>query len=270
MKPTTKWIITVILLQSFVVFGYSQAPENPPKSDVIQIFPGTKSRKDFKFHFSGHYKEKSIKASDGVTLNALLFKTDSAKGVIFYLHGNTGDLTKWGKIAKVYTDLHYDLFMIDYRGYGKSEGSIKNEKQLYSDLQTAYDSVRSIYLENKIIILGYSIGTGSAAMLAAYNHPGKLILQAPYYSLADAINHLAPSIDTTGLPFFFKTYHFLPKVACPIIIFHGDSDKEFYYGSSEKLKVFFKPGDELVILRGAGHTKMEENKEYLESLKRVL
>jgi hypothetical protein len=98
----------------------------------------------------------------------------------------------------------------------------------------------------------------------------KLILQAPYYSLADAIHHLAPSLDTTGLPFVFNTYQFLPNVTCPIIIFHGDADKEFYYGSSQKLKVFFKPSDELVTLPGAGHTKMEDNKEYLGSLKRVL
>lgn len=270
MKPTTKCLFAIMLLQVVVAIGYSQAPENPPTSDVIQIFPGTKPVKDLKFHFPGLYEEKFIKTSDGVILDALIFKADSAKGVIFYLHGNTNGLNKWGKIAKVYTDLHFDLFMIDYRGYGKSEGSIKNEKQLYSDLQTAYDSVKSIYHENNIIVLGYSIGTGPAAMLAVSNHPGKLILQAPYFSLADAVHHLAPSADTVGLPFEFNTYRFLPQVVCPVIIFHGDADKEFYYGSSEKLKVFFKPGDELITLHGAGHENMDKNKEYLEALKHIL
>lgn len=83
--------------------------------------------------------------------------------------------------------------MMDYRGYGKSEGSIKNEDELYSDVQEVYNYLKSFYNENKIIVLGYSIGTGPAAFLASKNHPKELILQAPYYSLPDAMHHLRPS-----------------------------------------------------------------------------
>jgi pimeloyl-ACP methyl ester carboxylesterase len=116
------------------ISGYSQAPENPPLSDVQQIFPATRLNKNYIFHFNGQHEEKFINASDSIVLSSILFHTDSPKGVIFYLHGNTGGLDKWGKIAIVYTHLGYDIFMMDYRGYGKSEGSIKNEKQLYSDV----------------------------------------------------------------------------------------------------------------------------------------
>ena len=160
--------------------------------------------------------------------------------------------------------------MVDYRGYGKSEGSIKNEKQLYSDVQVAYDSLKAGYPENKIVVLGYSIGTGPATMLAATNHPGKLILQAPYYSLSDAIHFLYPAVDTTQVPFQFNTYEYLPKVVCPIVIFHGNVDKTFYNGSSQKLKQLFKPGDELITLKGADHADMEKNREYLVALKTLL
>ena len=107
-------------------------------------------------------------------------------------------------------------------------------------------------------------------MLAANNHPAKLILQAPYFSLADAVHRLAPSLDTMQLPFSFSTYQFIQRTSSPIVIFHGDADKEFYYGSSEKLKQFFKPGDELITLKGAGHLKMDKNKDYLAGIKRVL
>jgi pimeloyl-ACP methyl ester carboxylesterase len=64
-------------------------------------------------------------------LNALLFKTDSAKGLVFYLHGNAGSLDNWGDVARRYTALDYDVFMLDYPGYGKSEGAIKSETQLF-------------------------------------------------------------------------------------------------------------------------------------------
>ena len=135
---------------------------------------------------------------------SILFPSDSSKGVILYLHGNTGALDKWGNISKTYTILHYDLFMMDYRGYGKSEGSIKNEDELYSDVQEVYNYLKSFYNENKIIVLGYSIGTGPAAFLASKNHPKELILQAPYYSLPDAMHHLRPSYDTTKIAFHFE------------------------------------------------------------------
>jgi pimeloyl-ACP methyl ester carboxylesterase len=248
----------------------AQAPENPSAGDVQQIFPATRLNNDYAFRFKGKYEEKKIHARDGLILNAILFHSDSSKGVIFYLHGNTGNLEKWGKIAAVYTHLHYDIFMFDYRGYGKSEGSIRNEKQFYTDAQITYDSVKAIYSENKIVILGFSIGTGAASMLAATNKPEKLILQAPFFSLSDAIHHLAPELDTLQMPFQFNTYQYITKVSCPIVIFHGDSDKTFYYGSSKKLESLFKPGDELITLKGADHSDMEKNSEYRIALKRVL
>lgn len=261
-------IIIFLLLNTAGV--YAQAPENPPDSDVQQIFPPSPLKENYKFHFAGKFDELLIHTSDGVRLNSILFHADSSKGVIFYLHGNTGALDKWGKIASVYTKLHFDIFMFDYRGYGKSEGKIINEKQLYSDVQLAYDTVKAYYLEKNIIILGYSIGTGPAAMLASTNHPGKLILQAPYYSLSDAVHVLAPEVDTMQMPFQFNTYKYLPKVACPIVIFHGDADKTFYYGSSQKLMKLTKEGDELITLPGADHSEMEKNKKYLAALKKVL
>jgi pimeloyl-ACP methyl ester carboxylesterase len=92
--------------------------------------------------------------------------------LIFYLHGNAGSLNTWGEVAKRYTELKYDVFMLDYRGYGKSEGSIHSQKQFHEDIQMAYDEMKKTYKESNIVVLGYSIGTGPAAKLASLNHPG--------------------------------------------------------------------------------------------------
>jgi len=262
----------LILFESFISFSNAcgQAPENPPESDIQQIFPASRLSRNYIFGFKEKFEEKTIPVSGSVALSAILFHAESSRGVVFYLHGNTGGLDQWGKLAPVYLALHYDVFMVDYRGYGKSDGSIKNEKQLYNDMMVTYDSVKSNYPEKYIYILGYSIGTGPATMLASVNHPKGLILEAPYYSLSDAIHYLYPSIDTTDMPFQFNTYQYLPQVTCPVTIFHGDADKTFYYGSSLKLSRFFKPGDQLITLKGADHSDMEENQEYLKALKTVL
>lgn len=105
------------------------------------IFHPQKLAKDYTFSFPQPFEELNIPVDEQTTLNGLLFKTESPKGLIIYLHGNAGSLASWGKVAKAYTDLNYDIFIYDYRGYGKSEGTIKNETQLYTDNQKLYASV---------------------------------------------------------------------------------------------------------------------------------
>ena len=265
-----KFIITLLLAALIYNDSIAQGLKDPTQKEVKFFFPGAKLPTNYAYKFSAQFKEVSIKTNDSSLLSGVLFPADSSKGVILYLHGNTDAIDKWGNISKIYTSLHYDLFMLDYRGYGKSEGLIRNESQLYDDVQAAYNYLKAIYDERKIIILGYSIGTGPAAFLAANNHPEKLILQAPYYSLPDAMHHLRPSFDTTKIAFHFNTYQYLQQTTARVIIFHGDQDKMFYYGSSEKLKAFFKTGDQLITLKGAGHPFMDQNQVYLDSLKRIL
>ena len=168
-------LILVLLYASLCAFIYFN------QEDYF-IFHPVKLDPNHSFQFEWSFEEINIETKDGGVLNSLLFKTDSAKGVIFYLHGNGGSLDNWGNKAPIYNDLGYDLFMLDYRGYGKSPGSITSEAQLHEDIQIVYDEVKRRYSENEIIVLGYSLGTGLATRLAAKNNPGLLILQAPFYS----------------------------------------------------------------------------------------
>ena len=92
------------------------------------IFYPTKLAQDHPFEFDSDYEELSIVAEDSVFLNGLLFTVDSSAGLIFYLHGNAGALDSWGEVAEEYTKLNYDIFILDYRGYGKSEGSISSSE----------------------------------------------------------------------------------------------------------------------------------------------
>lgn len=234
------------------------------------IFFPEKLDEDFKFRFYQNFEEISIKTPDNVLLNGLLFKADSSKGVIFYLHGNAGSLNSWGEVAPTYTGLEYDVFMVDYRGYGKSEGKIYSEKQMYQDTQTAYNKLKTIYDESKIIILGYSIGTGPATKIASANHPKLLILQAPFYSLTDMMKHYYPIIPTFLLKYKFETNKFIKECTMPVVIFHGDCDEVIYYNSSIKLKKLIKETDTLITLHGEGHNGMSNNRQYITELQKIL
>ena len=234
------------------------------------IFFPKKLLANYSFKYKTKFEEKTILTSDKINLHGLLFKSDSAKGLIFYLHGNAGALDTWGEMSQVYTDLNYDLFVLDYRGFGKSEGQISNEDQLYSDIQEVYNSLKLDYEENKIVVIGYSIGTGLAAMVAANNHPKTLILQAPYYSLIDMMHQDYPYVPNFLLKYKFKTFEFIQKTNAPTVVFHGTEDEVIYYGSSVKLKEYFKSKDRLVTLNGQGHSAISNNPEYKSQLKAIL
>ena len=234
------------------------------------IFFPQKLDKNYQFHFEEKFEEINIKTSDEKILNGLLFLADSSKGLIFYLHGNAGNLSSWGEVAKTYIDFNYDVFILDYRGYGKSEGEINGQSELFEDSQIAYNELMKRYNEDKIIVLGYSIGTGLASKLASTNNPKLLILQAPYYNLTDLMQQKFSFIPTFILNYKFETNEYLKVCKTSVVIFHGNLDEVIYYGSSLKLKEEFKLQDILITLKGQGHNGMTENEDYKNEMKKIL
>lgn len=237
--------------------------------ESILFFP-QRLPKEHTFQFNWPHEEKNIPMKDGTVLNGLLFKADSSKGVILYLHGNAGSLDSWGWVARVYTDLHYDVFMLDYRGYGKSAGTIKSEVQLHEDVQTVYEMLAKQYAEGSIIVLGYSIGTGLASKVASENKPRMLILQAPYYSVVDEMKSRFPMIPAFILKYRLENNLHLKKCSMPVIIFHGDRDNVIDYRASVKLQKEFKHGDQLITLSGEGHNGMADTEVYRVALEKIL
>lgn len=234
------------------------------------IFFPEKLDKDYKFVFPQRFEEITIQADDHEILHGLLFKSKNAKGLIFYLHGNAGSLAGWGGVAEVYTDLQYDVFLLDYRGYGKSDGRIESENELFKDVQSAYSQMLKYYEEKNIIILGYSIGTGLAAKTAAENSAKMLILQSPYYSLTDIVKHAVPIIPPFLLRYKLKTFEYLKDCKMPVVLIHGDKDEVIPYNQSLKLKPLLKTNDVFITLRGQAHNGMTENPDYIKEIQKIL
>lgn len=251
--------VIYILLCTLVYFFQEKLIFHP---DVLAL--------DMKYEFDGDYEELNIKMDDGTLINSLLFKAKESKGCVFYLHGNAGSLRRWGDIHELYTGLGYDLFIFDYRGFGKSEGEITSEEVFYNDLDKLYDFVADKYNRDSIVIIGYSIGTGPAAMLASKYQPAHLILKAPYFNLTDRMHYQYPFLPSFLLKYKFATDEFITKVKCPITIFHGDKDDVIYYGSSLKLKEFLKKEDELITIPEFGHNGMNKNEVYTKGLEKII
>jgi pimeloyl-ACP methyl ester carboxylesterase len=234
------------------------------------LFLPTKLPADYRFSFATPWEERWLPMADGTRLNGLLFRADSPRGLIFYLHGNSGALDSWGEAAATYTELGYSVFMLDYRGYGKSEGVISSQAQLLADVLTAYRQLLTEFSESHITVLGYSLGTGLATWLAAQEHPQRLLLQAPYFSMRAVARQHYPWVPGAIVRYPLNTDAVLPHVACPIVIFHGDQDEVIDHRTTLQLKALLKPQDQFITLPGVGHNGMTTNPVYQAALRQVL
>ena len=201
-------------------------------------------------------EEVEIPTSDDISINCLLLKQPNPKGVILYLHGNRGSNQRCLYQAESgLAGNGFDILMPDYRGYGKTEGKIYSEKQMQSDAQAVYDYLLKNYPEDKIIIVGYSMGTGMATKLAAKNNPNHLFLIAPYFSIVDMKNRYLPFIPNFILKYPLRNDKNVMKIKCPITIFHGTADEVLPYDSSTKLKNLRPDHIRLVTLDNESHRR---------------
>jgi fermentation-respiration switch protein FrsA (DUF1100 family) len=164
-------------------------------------------------------------------------RTTSSKGVIFYLHGNRGNIKKCRWEIEPFLDAGYDVWTMDYRTFGDSKGAL-SEAALLADAQMVYRFLCTSegVNEQDIVVWGRSFGSGVAAHIAACNSPQLLVLETPYYSLPDAVCQSRPYL----LPFLFRyrlpTYFFLDYVNCPVHLIHGTLDEKIPHASSERLQ----------------------------------
>lgn len=213
--------------------------------------------------------EVELPVGDGISLNCLWMKEPASKGVILYLHGNKGSNRRCYHQAQTMAGNGYDIFMPDYRGFGKSDGEIVSEAQLFSDVQAAYDFLKKKYAEDKIVVVGYSIGTGMASYLAANNHPQQLVLLAPYTSVVDLKDGRAPFLPDFLLKYPLKNEEFLQGIKFPVTLFHGSFDEVIPFSCSEKLHAI-NPGLFKLVSLPEGHRGVIFSPIFQETVRKIL
>lgn len=228
---------------------------------------------DFKYNFPAPFEEVNLPVA-GATINALYFRTERPRGVVVYFHGNAGSLREWGEIATDFTAKGYDIFIPDYRGFGKSTGRIENETMLHGDAAAVYAHVLKTFAEDRITLYGRSIGTGIAVKLAKTNRPRMVILESPYVSFLDLAAHHYPLIPRPLLGLLLRyplrTDLWIPEVACTVYLIHGTQDEIIPYDSSERLLKLIKADGRLIAIPGGMHNNLADFPLYHERLANIL
>jgi fermentation-respiration switch protein FrsA (DUF1100 family) len=235
------------------------------------IFQPDKLDQDYTFQFDFQFEEFFIEANDGVQLNALLFKTSQpSKGLILYFHGNADNLQRWGQYAIDFTNLGYDILMVDYRGYGKSTGT-PSEVNLYTDALTVWNWSKANISSSNTIIYGRSLGAAVASNLATKTNPDLLILETPFDQLKGVVYpSFVSNLYLFPSRFHFPNYKFLPGVKCNKVIMHGTNDWVVPLASAYRLKLLLNSDDIFVVIEGAGHNNLREFEPYHATLKEAL
>ena len=235
------------------------------------LFKPEKLDKDFEYYYENQeVEEYNIETRDGAMINGLHFKVKQPKGVVLYLKGNSKSMRGWGKFAVDFTRHNYDVFMIDYRGFGKSTGR-RTQKAIKNDLQLIYNKMKEKVEEKYIILYGRSLGSGFATKLASTNQPRMLILDAPYYSLRKVTARYAPFMPMSIiLKYPIPTYKWLKYVECPIHIIHGTNDKLIPFKSSVKLSKIKPNLTRLYAVIGGGHKNLNTFESYHKMLSEII
>ncbi len=205
----------------------------------------------------------------GARLNALHLRLPHPDGVVFFLHGNAGNLASWFVNADFYRRANFDLYMVDFRGYGRSSGHIDSEAQLHADVRAAWDAVAPLYAGKKRVIYGRSLGTALAAALAAEVQPELTILVSPYTSMTDLAREHYRWVPTALLRYPLRTDLALARVHGPVVLAHGGRDTLIAPAHSRRLQAV-APQAQLLLVPEAGHGDIQEFPAYLDGLAAAL
>jgi hypothetical protein len=232
------------------------------------IFHPSRLPADHEYEFDRPFEALRIEVEPGVELAALRFPAsgvtpavpdrESAAGrrAVLYLHGNAGHLQDWGWHAGLYTDAGYDFVVVDYRGYGTSDGRIDSEAQLHSDVERVWMWMTERYAPGDVTLVGYSLGSALAARLACTRErpPGRLVLLAPFYSARDLARRAMPFVPAFLMRYPLRTDLVLRDCRLPVTIFHGRGDRTVPFDQGRRLADSLGERARLVELPEAGHS----------------
>ncbi len=245
-------LILIALSLGIIAFMGTYAFLYSIKDEQGNRFKGQHLPAGFQYDFKENFEELNFNAADGGVLNGVLFKADSAKGVICFWKGNGGTVKDWAVIAPQFLKLHYDILITDYRQHGKSKGEISLEN-FYGDAQLVYDALKERYPENSIIIAGFSLGGRIAAHLAAGNTPGMTLLIDAASTTGDFSDRFFAALYAPFPPvigFTFQTDADIQKSKSPVVVIGTDENMN---SVSYQLRPLLRQKDKFFEIKGATH-----------------
>ena len=177
------------------------------------------------------YEDVRLTTEDGIALHGWLIPAARGRtappSTLLFFHGNAGNISHRRDSIAIFNDLGLDVLIIDYRGFGRSEGSI-SERGLYRDAAAAWrwlTQTRGIP-PDEIVIFGRSLGGAVATQLAARTEPAALIVESGFDDLGSlAQEHYPLLARLVPLRYRFPAAQHMAAVRCPVLVLHSPDDR---------------------------------------------
>lgn len=177
--------------------------------------------------------------------------------VVLYFHGN-GDFLAgfFGRFRDVIAN-GTGIVALSYRGYAGSSGQ-PSEQGLLQDCAAAYAFTTGRYSVDRIVVWGFSLGSGVAVALAAEQPVGKLILEAAYTSIADVAASVFPIFPIRlVMRDAFHSDARIARVKVPLLIMHGARDATIPIAFGERLFALAREPKQFVRFPEGGHNDLD-------------
>lgn len=221
------------------------------------------------------YEDVHFEAADGVRLNGwfLPAKSGDVRGTVIHVHGNAVNMTGHYECMRWLPDEGYNLFVFDYRGYGKSGGAISRQGSIL-DTEAALDFVRgrSEVDAERVFMIGQSLG-GAVAIVTAARRPGQirgLVVEGAFTRYRDiARYHVGANALTMVLAWWYPMllgdqFDPIESVALvaptPVLIMHGAMDRVVPARMGRELFDAAKEPKEIWISEGMDHYQVWEDR----------
>jgi uncharacterized protein len=202
------------------------------------------------------FEDVYVTTSDGVRINGWYVPAAGSTVTLLWFHGNAGNLSdRVHQLRQLHDQLRVDVFMIDYREYGRSEGTV-SEAGTYLDAEAALASLRGRpdSSAHRIVYYGQSLGSAVAVELARRTPPDGLVLESPFLSVQEMAKVAMPWLPIGGL--ISTRYDSLSKIGAihaPLLILHGDRDEVVPYAHGRRLFAAANGPKRFYTIVGAHH-----------------
>jgi fermentation-respiration switch protein FrsA (DUF1100 family) len=202
-------------------------------------------------------EEHFLATADGEKVIVWHAPARPGRPVILYFHGNGDFLAAFfGRFRDLIAD-GTGVVALSYRGYAGSSGR-PSERGLLQDAAAAYSFTTARYSTDKIVVWGFSLGTGVAVAVAAEQPVGKLILEAPYTSLSDvaaSVFWFMPVRLVMKDP--FHSDRRIGRVKAPLLVMHGARDGTIPIAFGERLFALAREPKQFVRFPDGGHNDLD-------------
>lgn len=221
------------------------------------------------------FEDLYLTAEDGVRINGWFVPFQGSEGVLLWFHGNAGNMgNRIDLLQHLHEELKLNILIIDYRGYGNSEGEV-SEEGTAKDALAAYDDLLSrpdIHPE-RIFVFGQSLGAAVAVRLATESRIGGLILEAPFTSVKAMTAEIFPWLPFKGLiSIKYDSIRKIKSVQSPLLVMHGDQDRVVPYEQGQQIFEAADTPKTFYTITGADHnnTYVVGGPGYFETMKRFI